>query len=464
MAHPLDDARFPAIAPLLGTGHLAIDADARDPRVAGLLRSILLRLVGAATPGTLLIRVIDAAGDGETTAAFAGLPNLAPPATDHPGMQSVLFEADQWIRGARPSSVDGLDGRGTARQDDTDQFYVLVIASLPELTDGNDLTRIAQLARAGVANRLHLIVAGWPPPPLTAETTQPPLPYSTQVSLRNPYVWVGDPPGATYAANGVGPSRLNAPVYLDSDPPADVIRRVCAELAAGESGGDPSPWTPSYQRWRDYVSAAQRLDAVRREAAKVVTDQTAAVKRVRTELTTVRRQVALQHKRIGDLVRNGQPVSLHPAPAELGAADAALGRLAQAASERAAAARRAAAAQSTGSMPTGAAINPGTATGGFPVVTRNPASHYPPARYGPAPPGWPPNTQPGPNHRSGPPRHSPHVTGPVQYTGPARSGGPPPYAPVSGPAGRPPTSARAAYRPPPVSGPAGRPPTSGPAA
>ena len=391
LAHPLDDARFPAIAPLLGSGHLAIDADARDPRVAGLLRSVLLRLVAAAAHGSLLIRVIDAAGDGDTTAAFAELPSLAPPATDHPGMQGVLIEADHWIRsggGGQPAS-----------------HYVLVIASLPELTDGNDLARIAQLARAGVKNRLHLIVAGWPPPPLTAETTQAPLPHSTQVSLRNPYVWVGDPPGATYAGNGVGPSRLNAPVYLDPDPPADVIRRVCAELAAAEQGGggstsDPSLWAPSPQRWRDYVAAAQRLDAVRREAAKVVTDQTAAAKRARTELATTRRQVAQQHKRIGDLVSDGRPVPLHPTPIELGAAEAALGRLAQAASARAAAARVAAAASTTGSLPTGIAVNPGLTTGGFPTVTPSATSQLPTgAQRMSGPPGAPP-PPPAPHGRS----------------------------------------------------------------
>jgi len=52
VAQPLDDARFPAIVPLLGTGHLAIDADARDARVAGLIRSVLLRLLAAAPAGT----------------------------------------------------------------------------------------------------------------------------------------------------------------------------------------------------------------------------------------------------------------------------------------------------------------------------------------------------------------------------------------------------------------------------
>src|SRR4029453_14388389 len=114
---------------------------------------------------------------------------------------------------------------------------LIVIASLPELTEGRDLARIAALAHAGPAGRLHLIAAGWPPPPLTAETTQAPLPHPTPLPIRNPHARVGDPPGTTYSANGVGPGRLNAPVYLDPDPPAEVIRRVCSELATADRDG-----------------------------------------------------------------------------------------------------------------------------------------------------------------------------------------------------------------------------------
>jgi hypothetical protein len=320
LAQPLDDSRFPTIAPLLGAGHLAIDADARDPRVAGLLRSVLLRLVAAAPPGMLRIRVVDAAGAGETTAAFAGLSDvMPPPVTDHAGLRAVLTEVEPWLHEpGRP-----------------DQYLVLVIASLPELTDGNDLARIAYLARIGVGCRLHLIVAGWPPPPLTAETTQAPLMFTTQISVRNPHAWVGDPPGATYSGTGVGPARLNSPVYLDPDPPVDLIRRVCGELAHAGTGATGRAWTPQQGRWAEYVGAAQRLDAVRRAAAKLVTEQTALAKRARSELGMVRSQLAAQQRRISDLLGDGSLLSIRPAPAELAAAESALGRLAATASARA---------------------------------------------------------------------------------------------------------------------------------
>ncbi|WP_412753337.1 FtsK/SpoIIIE domain-containing protein [Krasilnikovia sp. M28-CT-15] len=224
VAQPLDDARFPVIVPLLGTGHLTVDADARDPRVAGLLRSVLLRLLATAPAGSLLVRGVDASGGAVfapfSTLADAGL--LAPPATDRNGLRDVLSEAEKWLRPARGSAV---------RRGRRDRLMLVVVACLPELTEGGELNRIAALAQQGPESGLHLVVAGWPPPPLTAETTQAPLPRTTMVSVRNPYAVVGDPPGATF---GSAPEAvwLNAPVFLDEDPPPHLIEAVCQELAA----------------------------------------------------------------------------------------------------------------------------------------------------------------------------------------------------------------------------------------
>ncbi|GIE98052.1 cell division protein FtsK [Paractinoplanes rishiriensis] len=225
VAQPLDDVRFPAVVPLLGTGHLTVDATATDARVFGLIRCLLLRLLAAAPPGSLLIRAVDGIGGGAVFAPFADLADaglMSPPATDRQGLRDVLAEADKWLR----------PGRGAApRRSRRDRMMLLVIASLPELTEGEELRRIAALAQQGPDSGLHLIVAGWPPPPLTAETTQPPLPRTTSISVRNPYAVIGDPPGATY---GSIPSALwlNAPVFLDEDPPPHLIDAVCRELAA----------------------------------------------------------------------------------------------------------------------------------------------------------------------------------------------------------------------------------------
>ena len=225
MAQPLDDARFPAVIPLLGTGHLTVDADARDPRVAGLLRCLLLRLLAAAPAGSLLVRAVDGTGGGTVFSPFAALADaglLSPTAIDRAQLRDVLTEAEKWLRPVRGGAV---------RRGRRDRMMLLVIASLPELTEGADLVRIAALAQQGPESGLHLIVAGWPPPPLTAETTQAPLPRTTQVSLRNPYAVIGDPPGSTF---GSIPEAvwLNAPVFLDDDPPPRLLDAVCRELAA----------------------------------------------------------------------------------------------------------------------------------------------------------------------------------------------------------------------------------------
>jgi len=225
VAQPLDDARFPAVIPLLGTGHLTVDADARDPRVAGLLRCLLLRLLAAAPAGSLLVRAVDGTGGGTVFSPFAVLADaglMSPTATDRAQLRDVLTEAEKWLRPVRG---------GVVRRGRRDRMMLVVIASLPELTEGADLVRIAALAQQGPESGLHLIVAGWPPPPLTAETTQAPLPRTTQVSVRNPYAVIGNPPGATF---GSIPEAvwLNAPVFLDDDPPPHLVDTVCRELAA----------------------------------------------------------------------------------------------------------------------------------------------------------------------------------------------------------------------------------------
>ena len=241
LAQPLDDARFPVIVPLLGTGHLATDADARDPRIVGLLRSLVLRLVAAHPTGTLKVKTVDATGTvfGPFHALFpVGL--MSPPATDRTALRTMLAEAEEWV--AQPSPRYTL---------------LLVIASFPQLTEGPDLARIAALAQTGPAARLHLIVAGWPPPPLTAETTQPPLALTTQISLRNPYAVIGNPPGGSFGAD----QTLNTPVYLDPEPPPEIMSALCAQIAGrvDDSGSTLAELLPE-QPWQE--SSADGLAAV----------------------------------------------------------------------------------------------------------------------------------------------------------------------------------------------------------
>ncbi|MDG6100723.1 hypothetical protein Daura_02725 [Dactylosporangium aurantiacum] len=367
-AHPLDDARFPVVVPLLRAGHIAIDADARDSRVAGLLRSLVLRLLASSPPGSVRIRAVDAVDSGATFGWFTGIESIMPPpVSDAEGLRAVLDEGEQWI---------------AARTDGPGPTLLIVIASLPELTEGRDLARIAGLAHAGPAGRLHLIAAGWPPPPLTAETTQAPLPHATQIAIRNPHAWVGDPPGATFSGTGVTPARLNAPVYLDPDPPADLVRRVCAQLA-GPWGSPPVQMgEPSRTAWLNYVAAGQRLDAVRREVIAVVAEHKAALKAARDDLSAIRAKLAHHQAYLTEVAQEvgGRPFELVPSWQETQAAAAVLTGAAQPA-----AGRRRGGAPVPASAPPAAYPQQGSRTATLPVSA-------PPAAPGVSSPAPPPPT------------------------------------------------------------------------
>jgi hypothetical protein len=394
-AHPLDDARFPVVVPLLRAGHIAIDADARDNRVAALLRSLVLRLLASSPPGSVRIRTVDAAGVGSTFGGFTGIDTIMPPAAaSAEDLRAVLDEAERWIAGRAD------DGAGPT--------LLIIIASLPELTEGRDLARIAALAHAGPAGRLHLIAAGWPPPPLTAETTQAPLPHATQIALRNPYVWVGDPPGATFGANGVGPSRLNAPVYLDPDPPAELIRAVCAQLAAPWTAPPMLPGEPSRKSWLDYLAAGQRLDAVRRDAAAVVAEHKTALAAAREDLKGLLKRLNRHQARLTETARNagGRPIELVPTWDDTQSAQATLTAMATPA--RVGPPPRHAS-PLPGVGPPSLHVGPNRHTGQIPAVSAPPAHHPRHARVasvsGPPTTGWqapiPTSVPPRPGSNSG---------------------------------------------------------------
>lgn len=217
-AAPLDDARFPALVPLLGTGHLTVDADAQDPRVAGMLRALVLRLVAATPAGTLLVRTVDVSGD--VLAPFGALGDaglLSPPAADVAGLRAVLDEAERWVT---PGSS------GPRRHD---RLLLLVLAGLPERTGGAELARMESLAEQGPAAGLYLVAAGWP-------TDRPPLPRATPLAMRTAYALLGDAPGAGFAAAG-SDGGLNSPVFVEPDPPAELVEVVCRRLAAQIEAG-----------------------------------------------------------------------------------------------------------------------------------------------------------------------------------------------------------------------------------
>ena len=207
------EAPFPAVVPFVGVGHIAVDADARDERAAGLVRGVLLRTLAALPAGSLQVRVVDSAAVGATVAPFQALVAagaMAPAVTDRAGLRGVLEEAERHVR-------EGLAG-GAKKP------MLLVVASMPELTEPGDLARLSALAHAGPGAGLYLLVAGYAPPP-TVESAPPApaLPNTTQITLRNPYALIVNPQ--------LGEKGLAAPVYLDAGPPEAVLTKVCAQLA-----------------------------------------------------------------------------------------------------------------------------------------------------------------------------------------------------------------------------------------
>ncbi|GLY25460.1 FtsK/SpoIIIE domain-containing protein [Micromonospora sp. NBRC 101691] len=105
-AAPLDDARFPALVPLPGTGHLVIDTDVRDRRVAGLLRAVLLRLLAASPAGSLLVRAVDGSS-GTMLHVSAAAPTPAVPGVSSPGMAGVTSDPSVLSRDGDPPSDTG---------------------------------------------------------------------------------------------------------------------------------------------------------------------------------------------------------------------------------------------------------------------------------------------------------------------------------------------------------------------
>ncbi|MFE9205934.1 FtsK/SpoIIIE domain-containing protein [Micromonospora sp. NPDC007230] len=209
------DGRFPVLVPLAGGTHLAVDTDARDPRVGELLRAAVVRLLAAAPAGTVRVAGIDPAAFG---AAFLPLRPLldagvlGPAATTAAEVAALLDEAERHARSAQQAARD-------------DQELLLVVAA--SAPPPRELARLAALTHAGPAGAVCVLLAGYPaagpgdpPPPLGA---------TTQLRLNDRYALVGDPPGEPFSADGSG---LTAPVVLDGDPAHATVTGLARQLAA----------------------------------------------------------------------------------------------------------------------------------------------------------------------------------------------------------------------------------------
>ncbi|MQA25844.1 MAG: cell division protein FtsK, partial [Micromonosporaceae bacterium] len=212
-AAPLDNAAFPALVPLLGSGHLAIDADARDPHVSGLLRAALLRLLAACPAGSLRVLTVDGGTVGATFAPYQPLIEagvMPPPATDAEGLRAVLAAAEKHVQDARAGSGDC--------------HLLVLVASLPAQASNSDVARLAALTHAGPQARTHLVFCGYPPP--RSYPAPPALEQTALLTVADGVGTLGNPAGEPY-----GEAGLNAPIRLDPAPAPAVLDHVCRGLA-----------------------------------------------------------------------------------------------------------------------------------------------------------------------------------------------------------------------------------------
>ncbi|SCG42313.1 FtsK/SpoIIIE family protein [Micromonospora echinaurantiaca] len=252
------DGDFPALVPLGAGHHLVLDTDAGDPRVAGLLRAVLLRLLAAAPPGGVRVAVLDPAGRDRPEPGRAGRdrpepgpdgrdrPGPGPDGRDHAGPGPDGHDAagadPAWTGFAGPlrplvdlgvlmpsatgaAEVDALLDtvqRHAGAVDPGRELLVVVAASV----GGTAAARLAALTERGPAAAVCVLAAGWP-------ATEPPPGSATQVRLAERYAHVGDPPGVPFSADGSG---LAAPVLLDGDPPAAEVAALAKRLSAPGNG------------------------------------------------------------------------------------------------------------------------------------------------------------------------------------------------------------------------------------
>jgi DNA segregation ATPase FtsK/SpoIIIE, S-DNA-T family len=227
-AQPLPGVGFPVVVPFIGVGHLTIDRDARDPSVAGLLRSLITRLLASYPPGMLRILAVDGGALGAPLAPFralvpAGVMNV--PVTELDQFRTVLDEAEEQVRRVQSGALPDPD------------VLVIVAAALPPGVRRGDYARLAALAHAGPAARVHLLLAGFPPVAESSWDNLPGLELTTTLTADpgGGHFRVGDPARETFGVEGRG---LNTPVTLDPAPPADLVEELCRVVAVrAESDG-----------------------------------------------------------------------------------------------------------------------------------------------------------------------------------------------------------------------------------
>jgi hypothetical protein len=197
----IDDApAFPALAGLLGKGHLVCDGDAADPRVAGMLQSLLLRIT-AANPN-LELSLVDGVTLGQVFAPATALVDAGiagPVATDHLALGRVLTAAEK-----RLTELRDIAARGRSIADQP--LHLIVIAGLPPEVGTSMRERLAALAHAGPSARCHLVLCGWKQ--LPHRESLPAIEHATYLHCKEGEVRLGSLPLPARRRAWCGPSTV----------------------------------------------------------------------------------------------------------------------------------------------------------------------------------------------------------------------------------------------------------------
>jgi hypothetical protein len=218
-AHPVSEG-FPVIVPFIGGGHLSVDGDARDPRVSGFVRGVLLRVLAAMPAGSVRVLPVDGGTLGTTFRPLRPLVAaelMTEPAIDLDGLRRVLAEAEEHVRLCQADP--GKDR----------PHLVLAVAAFPSGFGSSEAARLASLAHAGVGVGVHLLLAGYPPQVQRGLEPPPPLDRTTAIVAHGNDFWVSDPPGEErFSADGRG---VAGPAALDPGPPDHLLPAVCSRIA-----------------------------------------------------------------------------------------------------------------------------------------------------------------------------------------------------------------------------------------
>ncbi|MEU7574833.1 FtsK/SpoIIIE domain-containing protein [Micromonospora sp. NPDC049240] len=237
------DGVFPVLVPVGAGAHLAVDVDARDPRVGELLRAVVVRLLTAAPAGAVRVVGIDQAAFGAAFLPLRPLHDagvLGAAATTEAETAALLDAAERHARTAQ-----------RADPEDRELLVVVAASTLP----ARELARLAALTHAGPAAAVCVLLAGYASAGPGASV--PPLGATTQLRVTERYTLVGDPPGRPFSVDGSG---LAAPVVLDNDPSHAVVTALARRLA--EAADDSSAVTfadllPA-RRWTESAGAGLR--------------------------------------------------------------------------------------------------------------------------------------------------------------------------------------------------------------